>query len=42
VATAVPTFYQGGAETVGFDIGESTVVVRDDETGVPVVLHIAR
>ncbi len=42
VANAVPTFYQGGNETMGFDISASTVVVQDDETGVPVVLHIAR
>lgn len=42
VATAVPTIYQGGVETVGFDITASTVVVKDDATGTPVVIHIAR
>jgi len=42
VATAVPTFYQGGPETVGFDVGASTVVVRDDQTNTPVVIHIAQ
>ncbi|MFT3921232.1 MAG: MXAN_6577-like cysteine-rich protein [Myxococcales bacterium] len=41
VATAVPTMYQGGNETVGFDISASTVVVKDDQN-TPVVIHIAR
>jgi len=41
VATQVPSMYQGGSETVGFDTSEATVVVRDPDTGTPVVVHIA-
>ncbi len=43
VATAVPTFYLGGAETMGFDaVVDGTVVVTEPTSDTPVVIHIAR
>lgn len=42
LASFVPTRYQAQNETVGFDTMEQTVVVRDTQSDLPVVIHIAR
>lgn len=42
LASFVATRYQAQAQTVGFDTMETTVVVRDQMSGLPVVIHIAR
>ncbi len=42
VASFVPAVYQAQNVTVGFDTMESTVVVRDRMSGLPIVIHIAR
>jgi hypothetical protein len=42
VATAVPTVYLGGKETVGFDMAIPTVVVEEPNSGTPVVIHVAK
>lgn len=42
VATAVPTIYLGGAETMGFVLDEPTIVVEEPMSKTPVVIHVAR
>jgi hypothetical protein len=42
LASFVPAVYQAQNQTVGFDTLETTVVVRDRMSGLPVVIHIAR
>ncbi len=42
VATAVPTIYLGGAETMGFEYAGGTVVVSEPVSNTPVVIHVAR
>lgn len=42
LASFVPTRYQAQNQTVGFDTLETTVVVRDLVSNLPVVIHIAR
>jgi hypothetical protein len=41
-AGSVPVQYQAQDQTVGFDTLEQTVVVRDPDTGLAVVIHVAR
>lgn len=42
LASFVPTRYQALNFTVGFDTAETTVVVRDLMSNLPVVIHVAR
>jgi hypothetical protein len=42
LSSFVPAVYQAQQQTVGFDTTDTTVVVRDRMTNLPIVIHVAR
>jgi hypothetical protein len=42
LSSFVPAVYQAQQQTVGFDTMDTTVVVRDRMTNLPIVIHVAR